>query len=390
MLFDPNAHEPLTEAEWNPERVRTAVRDMVANAETAFDPDGLWPTDERDATYSVPPLKNLYVGAAGVVFALDALRRSADADVGIDLASAALRALELWKQSPDYAEIDPKPAHFDASLLCGEVGILLVAYRVTPSGELADRLFERVVENVANDANEVSWGAPGTMIAATAMHSWTGEERWRGVWTTSADELRSRRDADGLWTQHLFGREPQRQLGAAHGAVGNQSALLQGAPADDARPIAAALAQAAVREGVHANWPMVEGAALAGPDGAIRVQWCHGAPGVVLSAASYLPDELLLAGAELTWQAGPLAMHRGPGICHGTAGNGYALLATFARTGDERWLERARAFATHAVMQVKRQDRPRHSLWTGDLGVALYAVDCLEARAGYPVLEGWV
>jgi hypothetical protein len=45
----------------------------------------------------------------------------------------------------------------------------------------------------------------------------------------------------------------------------------------------------------------------------------------------------------------------------------------------------------HALAQVERarcdRGRGRYSLWTGDLGVALYAADCLDARTGYPVLE---
>ena len=65
-----------------------------------------------------------------------------------------------------------------------------------------------------------------------------------------------------------------------------------------------------------------------------------------------------------------IATPRGPGICHGTAGNGYALLQAFERTGDERWLERARRFAVHALAQVRRQraarGRGRYSLLTGD------------------------
>ena len=76
-------------------------------------------------------------------------------------------------------------------------------------------------------------------------------------------------------------------------------------------------------------------------------------------------DELLLAGGELTWAAGPL--RKGAGLCHGTAGNGFALLKLFTRTGDERWLERARAFATHAAAQVeaaaaRARPRPPHAL----------------------------
>ena len=87
------------------------------------------------------------------------------------------------------------------------------------------------------------------------------------------------------------------------------------------------------------------------------MQWCHGAPGIVASLAALAPgddehERLLLAGGELTWRAGPLA--KGANLCHGTAGNGYAFLALFERTGDELWLERARAFAMHAAAQVAR------------------------------------
>ena len=113
----------------------------------------------------------------------------------------------------------------------------------------------------------------------------------------------------------------------------------------------------------------------------------------MISAAPYLDEELLLAGAELAWQAGPPSLEKGAGICHGTAGNGYAFLKAFERSGDERWLERARRFAVHALDQVERlraeHGRGRYSLWTGDVGVALYAASCLEASARYPVVDSF-
>jgi hypothetical protein len=90
----------------------------------------------------------------------------------------------------------------------------------------------------------------------------------------------------------------------------------------------------------------------------------------------------------LTWRAGPL--RKGAGLCHGTAGNGYAFLALLERTGDEVWLERARAFAMHAAVQVERtrseHGRGRQTLWTGDLGTALYLADCVEGRGKPPLL----
>ena len=105
----------------------------------------------------------------------------------------------------------------------------------------------------------------------------------------------------------------------------------------------------------------------------------------MIAAADYLDEELVLAGAELVWRAGPPTLEKGPGICHGTAGNGYALLAAFGRTGDAVWLERARSFAAHALAQVER-GAGRYSLWTGGIGVAIFAADCLDAKTRYPIL----
>jgi hypothetical protein len=120
-----------------------------------------------------------------------------------------------------------------------------------------------------------------------------------------------------------------------------------------------------------------------------HLQWCYGAPGILVAAGEYLDEGLLLAGAELVWRAGPSSMEKGSGICHGTSGNGFALLKVFERTGDEQWLDRARRFAMHALGQVERRGTGRYSLWTGDVGVALYAADCIDGVARYPIVESW-
>jgi hypothetical protein len=77
----------------------------------------------------------------------------------------------------------------------------------------------------------------------------------------------------------------------------------------------------------------------------------------------------------------------------GTAGNGFALLKLFARTGDELWLGRARRFAMHAAAQVEadrsRYGRGRHTLWTGDLGTAMYLRGCLDGGSELPASEQW-
>lgn len=129
------------------------------------------------------------------------------------------------------------------------------------------------------------------------------------------------------------------------------------------------------------------------------MQWCYGAPGIVTAmrrfplrheaGGSERMDRLLRQAAELTWCAGPLT--KGPGLCHGTAGNGYALLAMYERTAEPVWLDRARRFAMHAITQVDEArhafGRGRFSLWTGDLGVAVYLWQCIQGTAGLPALN---
>ena len=399
MLFSPENHEPLTGGPWDDEQVRERIRAVVADAEAAFDPVELWPAAEEWDTAggrAKLPLTRLYAGAAGVVWGLQMLQQRGHAELGIDLAAAARRALEKWRADPDMPERRDPPISTRASLYFGESGILLVAHKLAPDAELADDLYALVRENWSSEANELMSGSAGTMLAAKAMLDWTGDERWADAWRESAEELWRRRYWDGFWTYPPYGKSP----GASHGIGTNANVLLHGGalfPADRherlASETAEALARVAVVEDGLANWPMAveDCGKLVGWDGQIRLQWCHGGAGVVAASAPYLDEELLLAGAELVWHAGPASMEKGPGICHGTAGNGYALLRTFGRTGDERWLERARRFAVHALDQIERwraqRGAGRYSLWTGDVGAALFAADSLEARPGVPIVD---
>ncbi|MGH3054496.1 MAG: lanthionine synthetase LanC family protein, partial [Gaiellaceae bacterium] len=286
----------------------------------------------------------------------------------LDLPAAALHALERWRAEPDYMEGEVVHDPPESGLLTGEAGILLVACKLGHA--LEEDLKSRIRANLSSPAEDVMWGTPGTLIAAASMG-------WDDLARESADALASRRDADGLWTQQLWGAS-FRGIGTVHGLAGNVRALLQvDDPRNEALRIesAAALERAARRENGLANW---------GSEG--KLQWCASAPGVVSAARDYLDEELLLAGAELVWRAGAPGAEKGHGICHGTSGQGFALLAAFERTQDELWLERARRFAVHALAQAARMPA-RYSLFTGGSGTALFAAACLEGDARYPVLE---
>ena len=390
MLFTPESHEPITERAWDEAWVQGRIEAIADDAEAALGDEGLWPEHPLDHVEGEDARMGIYLGAAGVAWALGQLGRPRP-ELVRDLHARYLA-------DPDWPGVVP-------GYLIGEAGILLVSYLLEPSDETAALLARAIDANRANETVELLWGPPGTMMAARAMHRVTGEERWAELWRESAERLWAEwlpvDDGTYLWTQLLYGRE-QVLVGAGHGFAGNALALLAGREllaADRAveldRRIAATTTAQAVSEEALANWPPEADGDLTTRHG-IRVQWCHGAPGIVTSLATAAIDDpgfgaLLEAGGELTWRAGPLA--KGAGLCHGTAGNGVAFLSLHERTGDARWLERARRFAVHALEQVEQVRATygggRHSLWTGDLGVAVMAQSCVEGRPGMPTLD-WV
>ena len=366
MLFSPQPHEALHGSSRSAESARRAIAAIVAETEGAFD-DGwpMHPDDVEDGDDPATRFRSVYLGGAGVVAALHRLERQGTVELRRDYVPYLERSLEA---RPDFPDEDA-----ERSLWMGETGIRLVLQGLAPSEANLQRLSELIAANERDERCELMWGSPGTILA--------GRELGLDV-SASCDWLRGRRDGDGLWTQHLHGRS-SRCIGPAHGFAGCALAL------GDLPDATATLQPFAVEEDGLVNWlPYAEMQRLdQHRDGQIRTQWCHGAPGIVATLGTLLDEEAALAGGELTWRAGPLA--KGGGLCHGTAGNGYAFLALLERTGDEQWLTRARAFAMHSARQVAQSrseyGRGRYTLWSGDLGTALYLADCVDGRGKLPL-----
>jgi hypothetical protein len=391
IVIDPARHEPLTQRAWDAARARVAIAEIVARTESAFHDDALWPAHPLDLEDGpLPQVKSLYLGAAGVIWALHELARAKAAQLQRDWSAIATSLADAYRAAPDFPEevAGPEPA-----LWMGEAGILLVAHTLAPAPWQEHRLLAAVHANT-HPGWDLMWGCPGTMVAAQVMFERTGDPRWSAAWQAAANRLWSEW-RDELWLHEIDGHR-QHAFGPAHGFAGCVYALARGDLLDPARRTTleqraiATLARHARRADGLAQWPPT----IEPTSQPNRTQWCHGAPGMVASLATLAPtdhtlDELLVAGGELTWRAGPL--RRGANLCHGTAGNGYAFLKLFERTGDERWLERARAFAMHAIEQVHaalaEHGRGRHTLWTGDLGTALYLQSCITARAALPTLD---
>ena len=368
MLWRESEHEPLSDGFWTAGWAEEALGELVADAEAAASPDGRWPVHPLDEPEEGEQWSGLYAGSAGMAWALWRLGSPFDA------AGTIAAALDRYRAAPDFTK-DPHPP----SLLCGETGILVAAERVgSPAADRA-RLRELIRTNRNHPTWELLWGSPGTMLAARAMGF---DDEWR----ESAALLWAQWDEESdLWSQDMYGKVTQ-YLGSGHGFASNVNALRGYVTDDELRErVARLLERLALRDGDLVNWPPEPDH----PPEKIRVQWCHGAPGIVVTIGDLLPWELALGAGELTWRAGPL--RKGPGLCHGTAGNGYAFLRLHALTGDAMWLDRARRFAVHAVAQVRREraavGRGRYTLFTGDLGVAMFLRACLDAEPAFPVID---
>jgi hypothetical protein len=395
LLFEPDRHEALSGTAWDAARARAAIVAIARDLEQSRLAEGHWPAHPLD----VPgPEKSLYTGSAGVLWALWTLQREGAVRLAVDPAESIGQVHAAYLAEPDTGSVVP-------SYLLGEAGVLLAWWRMTGSSVAAERLFASIESNIGNPTNESLWAAPGTMVAAWHLWLASGEDRWRALFLANVEQVWRTWHFDAkagchLWTQDMYG-EVVQYLGAGHGFAGNVYPLLRGmALLDDARRelllarcVETLRALAIVEDGA-VNWP--PGTYVPRPGGAkMLVQWCHGAPGMVTALADFPRghsaemDAMLIGAGHAVWRAGPLT--KGYGICHGTAGNGYAFLKLHQRTGDPLWLERARAFAMHAIAQSEHMrqhhGQGRYTLWTGDAGLALYLWHCLEGRSMLPALD---
>ncbi|XP_048832836.1 lanC-like protein 2 isoform X2 [Brienomyrus brachyistius] len=126
------------------------------------------------------------------------------------------------------------------------------------------------------------------------------------------------------------------------------------------------------------------------------VHWCHGSPGVIhmlIMAHKVFKEEKYLKEAvecgEVIWQRGLL--RKGYGICHGTAGNGYAFLCLYHLTQEKKYLYRACKFAEwclgYGTHGCRIPDRP-YSLFEGMAGTIHYLSDVTEPETSrFPAFE---
>jgi hypothetical protein len=415
MLYQPDRHEPLRPEDadrWEEDRARTCIAAIVRDVEKGFSPGQGWPPHPLDIDPGEDPEAgnpSLYFGTCGVLWALYFLHSKGAATLERDW---PVDAASLVQKTREWLKDDAEREH--AAYLMGETPVWLLEHARSGSAVAADRLAELIEGNIDHPARELMWGSPGTLLAALFMHQRTGQDRFADLFHRTAAVLWSQLEWSEVhrchfWRQAMYG-QVSAYMDAVHGFVGTALPLIRGRHLLSAEEwarwqacIATSVRRSATLEGAQGSGPaQVNWIPSLLLDAAQQERWnahprwllqyCHGSPGFVINLADFPGtelDEVLLAAGETIWAAGPLK--KGSNLCHGTGGNGYAFLKLFKRTGDSRWLQRARAFAMHGIRQTEahaaQYGRMRYSLWTGDLGFAVYLWDCIRGEAAFPTLD---
>src|SRR4030095_12134084 len=163
MLFDPQVHEPLVDAVWDPPAVERAIRTIASEAEQALRGADWWPVHPTDVDPGDPDtFHGVYLGAAGVLWALQRLTQAGFHEPRHDHARLAEEVWASYLRQPEFS--GPHP-----SLWMGEGGIALVAWLLQPRQETADRLAQIVSTEPLEESLELMWGTPGLLVIADVL-----------------------------------------------------------------------------------------------------------------------------------------------------------------------------------------------------------------------------
>ncbi len=335
-----------------------------------------------------PPRSSFAHGAAGIAYFLNRCHSITGDRCSLEAAASWVTQAEHDMTAAGAFDGDPPvfpdlQAAPSSSVPFGEAGVWWVAAQVQArlgdeaAVERAVGRFSVLARSGPADRLDVAAGAAGLLLATADI---VDLDRPRLV--PVGDDLcrRLERAVDGC------GSVPW--LGAAHGWAGIAHALLRWCQATGTRPgpalttLLEALPEARLAAGV---WPRRHGSTE------VWAGWCHGSAGwaqLWVLAADVLADDRLLTVAERPAVHAILGRGAGAGLCCGLAGQAYAALALYQATGEPTWLVHGRRLAAEAAGAPVGPDFPEHSLWGGDVGVALLRLEIEEPSLAAMPLYG--
>jgi hypothetical protein len=266
MLYEAERHERLTTSAWDEQAAQDCIDEILSDAIDKFSAQELWPSHPLDS-FSPEACSNLYIGAAGTIWALRYLSRKPDSLPNFStVVPQLLEPNRNWILNVKGVGLDLRTA----GLLTADTGILLVQAMLDGVETVAVQLGDAVDANRDNPVCEFMWGSPGTMLASLWLYEWTGQDIWAERFRRDAELLWDRLEfveeaGCHLWVQHLYGHQAPH-LGAVHGFAGNAFAAIRGwhllSNAERSRwadRLAASLRLTAQWEGNCATWPQSVG-----------------------------------------------------------------------------------------------------------------------------------
>lgn len=342
----------------------------------------------------------LYLGSGGVAYMYYCLSKCSELDS--QRHRYLTLATEYLKPALTIAQLSATKKKDVPSFILGNCGIYAVASVIFK--ELEDMNQYKQYKNLYYDAakiclepnflshgsDELFVGRAGYILGAL----WLAKESQSNIKLNILHELCKVMVESGRKYKHknstssplMYSYYNVEYLGAAHGLSSILLALIM-VPgyldkySDDAKDIKNSIDYILSLQDSEGNFPCTVDE-IGRPND--LVHWCHGAPGIIyLMAKAYIIwNELkYLTSCEtmtdIIWKKGLLK--KGPGICHGVAGNGYSFLLMYRLTGQEKYLHRAQCFAEFMRNDVFKKnartpDYP-YSLYEGVAGTACFLTD---------------
>lgn len=345
---------------------------------------------------------DLYVGSSGIAWMFLKLSQSAIKD--------EFDAITLAKLYSDCAmkTIEPSREKKPISLLSGDAGVYITSAAIMKAkNESHNFELKKLLEGVSNfeDPSYLDDGQDELLVGRcgflrglrwlqcelrTEILPDTELQRLASIIIESGRSYAHRKKKKVSLMYQYHGRE---YLGAAHGISAILFSLLTvPLSVNDLRDVKSTIDAILKLQDEEGNFP----SKFDKPE-AHLVHWCHGAPGVfylmaksykVFGSQKYL--ESCLKCGDLIWKVGLLK--KGPGICHGIAGNGYVHLLLYRLTEDPKHLYRAMKFAEFLESEVfikesRKPDRP-FSLFEGVAGTVCFLIDLLQPeKAEFPFMN---
>jgi hypothetical protein len=355
-----------------------------------------------------PPTASVTYGGAGLAYALLRIARSrgdeallAQADLWSTRAVvSASKGEAFWND-----ELEIVPEIFGRSSLFHHASGVHCVHALVAHARGDDRTQQLAVEAFIAASEhcekvDLAFGRAGLLLGCALLLDVLPRH-------LDSNSLRSlgQRLLHGIWSE-LEVQPPLAEstrlptLGVAHGWSGLLFAILRWCEVSDTPAPGGfgerleQLAALGQTDGRGMRWPRKAGAPV--EDSILTASWCNGAAGHVYLwtvAHRRWGDERFDRLAHMAaWSAFDGSADAPGELCCGLAGRAYALLCRYRHGGEPQWLARAWILGERAAARPGVHEQRLHSLYHGEVGIALLAADLRKPEfACMPLFEaeGW-